>query len=77
MQATEITWTKVDNGFRIDYVGSNGIVISRRGIGSKLYSGRNRQGGNKGYYYEVSGLGRYSRFATLKAAKAAGAAVGA
>jgi len=50
MQATEITWTKVDNGFRIDYVGSNGIVISRRGIGSKLYSGRNRQGGNKGYY---------------------------
>jgi len=71
MKATEITWTRVNNGLRIEYLGSNGIVITRRGIASKLYSGRNRQGGNKGYYYEVSGLAKYTRLETLKDAKAA------
>ena len=71
MNATETTWTRVNNGLRIVYTGSNGIVITRRGIASKLYSGRDRQGGNKGYYYEVSGLGRYTRLGTLKDAKAA------
>jgi len=71
VKATEITWTRVNNGLRIEYIGSNGIVITRRGITSKLYSGRDRQGGNKGYYYEVSGLGRYTRLETLKDAKAA------
>lgn len=68
MNTVEIAWTRTNNGLRIEYVGSNGVVITRKGIGSKLYSGRNRQGGNKGYYYEVNGKGWYG---TLKSAKIA------
>ena len=70
MNANEITWTRTNNGFRIDYVGSNGAVITRRGISAKRYSGRNRQGGAKGSYYEVNGKGW---FGTLEAAKTAAA----
>ena len=65
MNAVEITWTRVNNGFRIDYFGSNGTTITRKGIGSKLHHGRNRQS-SKGNYYQVDGKGW---FATLAAAK--------
>lgn len=65
MNSAEITWTRVNNGTKIEYVGSNGVVITRKGIGSRLYHGRNRQT-SKGSYYQINGKGW---FATLTAAK--------
>lgn len=65
MNSVQITWTRVNHGIKIEYVGSNGIIITRKGIGSRLYHGRNRQT-SKGGYYQINGKGW---FATLTAAK--------
>lgn len=63
---SDIKWTRENNGIRISYTGSNGAVIIRRSIGSKLYHGRDRQH-SKGSYYTYNGLPYYS----LKDAKQA------
>jgi hypothetical protein len=63
---SEIKWTRVNDGIRLSYVGSNGAVIVRRQIGSKLYHGRDRQYA-KSYYYRLNNSSYYS----LKDAKQA------
>jgi hypothetical protein len=67
--SNEIQWKRINTGYSIRYEGSNGAVIKRHGIGSKVWHGRDRQGGNKGYYYDLNDKGYYT---TLKSAKAVG-----
>jgi len=68
MNTTDIKWTMINTGYSIRYEGSNGSIITRHGIGSKNWMGRNRQGGSKGSYYKLNGQGWFN---TLKAAKLA------
>jgi hypothetical protein len=64
---SEIKWTMVNDGIKLSYIGSNGAVIVRRGIGSRLYHGRDRQY-SKGYYYTLNGKGYFVQLRDAKQA---------
>ena len=64
---SEIKWTRVNDGIKLSYIGSNGAVIVRRGIGSRLYHGRDRQY-SKGYYYTLNGKGYFVQLRDAKQA---------
>lgn len=63
---TEIIWKmQKDELGRVKYFGSNGVVISRKGIGQKVWMGRNRSKSSK-VYYQINDKGYYT---SLKDAK--------
>lgn len=68
MNTTVVTWKMhKDELERISYIGSNGNVITRHGVGLKPYMGRNHSKPRSGYY-KLNGTGF---FPTLKSAKEA------
>lgn len=63
---TEIIWKmQKDELGRIKYFGSNGVVISRKGVGQKVWMGRNRSK-PKAVYYQIDGKGFYPTLANAK-----------